>query len=230
MAITLMILSTLFLSCSKDSSTMNPVSTVDSTVLYRMPEESALHEGTWLQWPHEYQYGRTFRDRLDETWVAMTKALVNSEKVHIIVYDNTELDRVSALLKKAQVSLTHVEFTIARTDDVWIRDNGPIYVKDNNGKLLVEDWGFNGWGEKAEYENCDRIPAQLAANQHVQTINLNEVMVNEGGSIEIDGNGTLMACKSSILNENRNPGMTQQQAERIFTKISGRYTFYLAGR
>ncbi|MGJ1318548.1 agmatine deiminase family protein [Sphingobacterium spiritivorum] len=221
MAITLMILSTLFLSCSKESSMMNPVSPVDSAVLYRMPEESALHEGTWLQWPHEYLYGRTFRDRLDETWVAMTKALVNSEKVHIIVYDNTELERVSALLKKAQISLAYVEFTIARTDDVWIRDNGPIYVKDNNGKLLVEDWGFNGWGEKAAYENCDRIPAQLAANQNVQTINLNEVIVNEGGSVEIDGNGTLMAFKSSVLNKNRNPGMTQQQAESIFTKYLG---------
>lgn len=221
MTITLMILSTLFLSCSKESSIKNPVSPIDSTALYRMPEESALHEGTWLQWPHEHQYGKTFRERLDATWIAMTKALVENEKVHIIVYDDTELKRVTALLQKAEVTLTHVDFTIAPTDDVWIRDNGPIYVKDKNGKLLVQDWAFNGWGEKADYENCNRIPSQLAANKNMQSINLNDIMINEGGSVEIDGNGTLMACKSSVLNENRNPSMTQQQAETIFTKYLG---------
>ncbi len=63
-------------------------------ILYTMPEESELHEGTWLQWPHQYQYGETFRDRLDDTWVAMTAALIKSEKVHLIVYDEIEKERV----------------------------------------------------------------------------------------------------------------------------------------
>lgn len=222
MAITLMILSTLFLSCAKEVETVEPVSTAaDTTIHYTMPEESGLHEGTWLQWPHEYQYGKTYRNRLDDTWTAMTKALVKNEKVHIVAYDQNEQERITELLKNAQVSLSNVDFMVSPTDDVWVRDNGPIYVKDKNGQLLIEDWGFNGWGNKAASSNCNSIPTKIAQRQQIQKLDLNKVMINEGGSIEIDGNGTLMACKSSILNNNRNPGMTQQQAEAIFSKYLG---------
>ncbi len=231
MAITLMILSTLFFSCSKDLDHTGSASSTDTTILYTMPEESALHEGTWLQWPHEYQYGKTYRNRLDDTWIAMTKALVGSEKIHLVVYDLEEQERVTELLKKSQVSLTDVDFTISPTDDVWVRDNGPIYVKDKNGKLFIQDWGFNGWGNKAEFNNCNNIPAKVAKNNGIQSIDLNSVMVNEGGSVEVDGNGTLMACKSSILNKNRNPGMTQREAEAIFTKYLGVTNFiWLEGK
>lgn len=231
MAITLMILSTLFFSCAKEALPGDSVSPADTTIRYTMPEESALHEGTWLQWPHEYQYGKTYRNRLDATWVSMTQALLKNENVHLIVYDQQEQQRVTELLKNAQVSLNKIDFTISPTDDVWVRDSGPIYVKDKNGKLFIEDWGFNGWGNKAAYENCNAIPGKLAKDQRLQKLDLNQVMINEGGSIEIDGNGTLMACKSSVLNKNRNPGMTQQQAEAIFTKYLGVTNFiWLEGK
>lgn len=186
-----------------------------------MPEESEPHEGTWLQWPHEYQYGVTYRDRLDATWVAMTEALVQSEKVFIIAYDNTEKERIIDLLTDEGVALLNVEFYIYPTDDVWIRDNGPIYVIDEEGELVIEDWGFNGWGNKADYDNCNKIPEKIANDQEITRIDLNDEMINEGGSIEIDGQGTLMGCKSSILNNNRNLDLTQAEAESIFTKYLG---------
>lgn len=200
-----------------------------NTIVYTMPEESAPHEGTWLQWPHQYQYGTAYRNSLDPTWVAMTKELVTSEKVHIIAYNETEKQRIVKLLNQAGVALTNVDFKIYKTDDVWIRDNGPIYTKDASGNLVIQDWGFNGWGEKTDddsgypigFENCDLIPAKIGTDQNRTVINLNETMINEGGSVEIDGNETLMACKSSILNANRNPGMTQAEAEKIFTKYLG---------
>jgi agmatine deiminase len=186
-----------------------------------MPEESDLHEGTWLQWPHQYQYGIDYRNGLDATWVAMTKELVTSEKVHLIVYDIDEQNRVVNLLNNAGVALINVDFRIYPTDDVWVRDNGSIYVKDKNGTIVVQDWGFNGWGNKAQFNQCNTIPTKVAADASKTLINLNQVMINEGGSVEIDGQGTLMACKSSILNSNRNPSMTQGQAESIFTKYLG---------
>ncbi|WP_235324734.1 agmatine deiminase family protein [Pedobacter lusitanus] len=221
MTIALMILSTIFFSCAKEGADIAPGSTADTTKLYTMPEESSPHEGTWLQWPHEYQYGKTFRNRLDNTWIAMTKALIQGEKVHLIVYDQTERERVTSLLKTENIPLDNVDFTISPTDDVWVRDNGPIFVRDKNGHLLIEDWGFNGWGRKADYENCNQIPAKLANDRNLKKIDLNGIMINEGGSVEIDGKGTFMACKSSILNENRNPGMTQAQAEAIFIRYLG---------
>lgn len=216
----LLLLPALLGSCSAKDEVATPAPP-DTAIVYTMPEESSPHEGTWLQWPHEYQYGKAFRNRLDPTWVAMTKELVKGEKVHIVAYDEFEKERITGLLEQDNVPLANVNFIISPTDDVWARDNGPIYVKDKNGQLFIEDWGFNAWGRKAAYSNCDVVPAKIAALQQIPRIDLNKVMVNEGGSVEIDGRGVLMACKSSVLNKNRNPGMTQQEAEAIFTKYLG---------
>jgi agmatine deiminase len=229
MLIPIMALFTLLSSCEKEEiGTQATAQTEEvnaretaSNILYTMPDESEQHEGTWLQWPHQFQYGNTYRNRLDATWVAMTKALVAGEKVHIVAFNTTEKSRIINLLNKAGVPLTNVEFKIYETDDVWIRDNGPIYVRDKNGQLMIEDWGFNGWGEKADYSLCDAIPTKIATDQNRSKIDLNDVMINEGGAIEIDANGTLLATKSAILNKNRNPNMTQAEAEEIFTKYLG---------
>lgn len=219
MGILFMLLSTMLWSCNGEMDTISVP--LDTNVVYTMPEESARHEGTWLQWPHQYQYGVTYRNRLDATWVEMTKQLSLSEKVHLIAYNETEKSRIISLLDAAEVPLTNVDFKIYHTDDVWVRDSGPIYVKDKNGQLFIQDWGFNGWGKKAASANCNAIPSKIAAEQNIPAIPLNSVMVNEGGSVEVDGQGVLMACKSSILNENRNPGMSLQQVEAIFTKYLG---------
>ncbi len=217
---------TTFLACNNPE---DQEATIATEILYTMPEESEPHEGTWLQWPHQYQYGLTYRNSLDQTWVSMTKELVTNEKVHIIAYNLTEKDRIIVLLNAAKVSLTNVDFKIYKTDDVWVRDNGPIYAKDKNGNLIVQDWGFNGWGNKIDDQtnlliqssNCNLIPSKIATDQGKTIVDLNSIMTNEGGSVVMDGNGTLLACKSSILNANRNPNMTQAQAEAIFTKYLG---------
>lgn len=209
----------ILLSCNKVESNNSIPTTTE--ILYTMPEESEEHEGTWLQWPHEYQYGTTYRNRLDQTWIDMTRELITSEKVHLIVYDQTEKDRVMGLLSNANVPLLNIDFKIYQTDDVWVRDNGPIYVRDKSGNLVIQDWGFNGWGNKAKYSHCNAIPTKIASDQNKTVIDLNSIMTNEGGAIEIDGNGTLLATKSAIINSNRNPNMTQAKAEAIFTKYLG---------
>ncbi len=215
----------LFTACSKTETNTDIGNTTPTEILYTMPDEAAPHEGTWLQWPHQYEYGVTYRNSLDATWVAMTKALVQSEKVHIVAYNVTEQTRITSLLTAANVAITNVDFSIFETNDVWIRDNGPIYVKDKNGNLVIQDWGFNGWGSKFGSAKCNTIPAKIATQQNKTAIDLNSILTVEGGSIELDGNGTLMATKSSILNNNRNAGITQAQAEVFFTKYLGATKF-----
>lgn len=211
-----------------EGSTPNPDPTLPVTnVLYTMPEESAPHEGTWLQWPHQYEYGVTYRNSLDATWVAMTKALQSTEKVHIIAYDAAEQSRIETLLTNAGVPLTNVNFKIHETNDVWVRDNGPIFAKDQSGQLVLQDWGFNGWGEKFGYKKCDKVPSFIAGEIGIKAVNV--PMVNEGGSVELDGHGVMMATKSSVLSQKnrstRNAGMTQAQAEANFTKYYGATKF-----
>ncbi|WP_087138213.1 agmatine deiminase family protein [Elizabethkingia meningoseptica] len=195
------------------------------TQTYLFPEESALHEGTWLQWPHHYQHGITYRNRVEQTWIDMTKALKTNEKVHIIAYNESEKQRIIQVLKKAGISLQNIDFKIYPTDDVWVRDNGPLFVKDHNNNILIEDWGFNGWGEKFDFENCDAIPSSIGRDLGIKVVDLNEEMVNEGGAVETDGKGVLMACRSSVISQKkgsvRNKGITEKEAEGIFKKYYG---------
>lgn len=200
--------------------TMLAPTTVAAAVETYMPEETAQHEATWLQWPHHYTYGKTYRERLDETWVAMTKALVSSEKVHIIAYNRAEQKCIQSLLSRAKIPLTNIDFTIRRTDDVWVRDNGPVFVYDHNAQLKMTDWGFNGWGFDTPYRKDDRVPAAVQKKLGVPRINLNDVVL-EGGAVEVDGNGTLMATRSSVLGPLRNPGISEREMEGLFETYLG---------
>lgn len=191
------------------------------TVLYTMPEESAQHEGTWLQWPHQYQYGNQYRSRLDPTWVDMTAALITSEKVHIVAYNNTEKTRINNLLIGAGIPLANVDYLVAKTNDVWVRDNGPVFVRNNAGTVKMLDFKFNGWGNKAPYAKDNVIPGTIGGALGVSVVNLNGSITTEGGAFEVDGNGVFMATKSAILNNNRNPGMSQATAENVFGENLG---------
>lgn len=185
-----------------------------------MPEETGQHEGTWLQWPHDYTYGAGYRDDVESTWIEMTRGLVTGENVHIIAYNNQEELHIIQVLTNANVPLTRIDFYIYPTDDFWVRDNGPIFVYDNESNQLITDWGFNGWGNRYPYENCDIIPELVSEDIGIPRVDLSAVVL-EGGSIEVDGNGTLMATRSSIINNNRNPDLSQSQIEEYLTIYLG---------
>jgi agmatine deiminase len=199
---------------------------------YTFPDESEPHEGTWLQWPHQYEYGNAYRNENDATWVAMTSALQANEKVHIIAYNTTEQARITSLLTTAGVPLTNVNFKVFQTNDVWVRDNGPIYVRNSSGNLVIEDYGFNGWGGDYGYAKDNVIPASIATANSTTILNLNSVLTIEGGAWEMDGAGTFLATKTSILAQTnpsspsgilaiRNLGKTQAQVEAILTQYLG---------
>lgn len=190
-------------------------------ILYVMPAESSPHEGTWLQWPHKYEYGATYRNRIEGTWIAMAREIVSGEKLHIIAYDAEEKNRIIGQLTKAGIPLDNINFYLFKTNDVWVRDNGPIYVRDKDSKLAIEGWGFNGWGDKEAFNYDDRIPQEVASAQKMPFIDLDKQMILEGGAVELDGKGSLMATRSCVLNSNRNTKMTQQKAEGLFTAYLG---------
>lgn len=197
---------------------------------YTMPAETLLHEGTWLQWPHQYEYGIAYRNSLDAAWVAMTAALAQSENVHIIAYNAAEKTRITNLLSLAGINQTNIDFKLFPTNDVWIRDNGPIFVRDTCGNLQICDFGFNGWGTKFNYNLCNTIPQSIASAININAIDLNSTITIEGGAFELDGNGVFLACKSSILSQSpansvRNPGMTQNQAQTILSQYLGASKF-----
>jgi agmatine deiminase len=190
------------------------------TAQYTMPIETNEHEGTWLQWPHNNLYGPYYRDDLRNTWVGMTRELIKGENVHIVAYDENERDYIIETLTDEAVDLTKIDFLIRQNDDCWVRDNGPIFVYDENNNLVVLDWEFNGWGGDTAYDLCNTVPIAISEELALPAIDLN-AMVIEGGAFEIDGNGTFLATKSSILGDDRNPNLTQAEAEDYLTTHLG---------
>lgn len=203
---------------------------------YTFPDETEQHEGTWLQWPHGHEYGNTYMTENNATWVAMTNALQVNEKVHIVHYDATHKTQILNLLSAASVPTTNVTFHLSQTNDVWARDNFGVFVRNASGALVLEDWGFNGWGGDYNFVKDNLVPAVASSASGIPLLNLNSVLTVEGGSWELDGAGTFLATKTSILSQAnpsspagvlsiRNLGKTQAQAEAIFTQYIGATKF-----
>lgn len=185
-----------------------------------MQSEVSLHEGTWLIWPHPYTYGLAYQREIEAIWVQMTKALHVGEKVHLIAYDESEERRIRKLLMKEKVEVRQIDFLIAKSDDIWIRDTGPMFAFDEKHTLTILDFGFNGWGEKVAYKNDNKIPKVVSQQTNIQRVDASHFIL-EGGSIELDGNGTLMATKSSVISEHRNKELSIAQAENYFSQYLG---------
>lgn len=187
---------------------------------HHMPGEHLPHEGTWLQWPHNDLYGPFYQDDVTSTFVGMASALQTGERVHIIAKDQTHQNQIETALTNASVPLNNITFYQYPTDDVWIRDNGPIFVFDTNNVLHILDWGFNGWGNDAPFNLCDQIPGLVSNDIQVPWIDL-QAMVLEGGAIEHDGQGTMMATRSSVTHSSRNPNLTEQEIETYLSDYMG---------
>jgi len=197
-----------------------PLLSFSQTIQYTMPFEDAEHEGTWLQWPHDNTYGNGWKSENEPAFIEMVANLESGENVHIIVYDASEQLDVEQTLTNASISLTNVDFYIHQNDDYWVRDNGPIFVYDNNNNLAILDFDFNGWGNDAPYALCNQIPSLIATDLNIPVVDLSD-MVFEGGAIEIDGNGSALMTRSSVTASDRNPNLTETQIEDYLTTYLG---------
>ena len=190
----------------------------DVDIEYIFPHEGVEHEGTWLQWPHNNTYDGTL-ECYEPIWIEMTRGLVKGENVHLIVYDEESKERVKRVLEQEDIDIRKVDFYVFPTDDVWIRDNGPIFVYDKDGNLLIENWQFNGWGSKAPYEKDNMIPKLISEATGIEYVDIDMVM--EGGALETDGNGTMISTLSCVNNDNRTKNFTLDEIEIYLTKYYG---------
>ncbi len=192
--------------------------------MYHFPVENQKHAATWLTWPHPYTYGKKYFQSIEPVWIEMVKALAPSEKVKIVAYDTDWQKHIEEQLASEHISLDNVEFLIAKTDDVWIRDTGPIFAYDQKGKRVILDFFFDGWGEKAPYNHDNQLPIKAAKKEKTSLVTIDDFVL-EGGSVELSEDGTLLATKSSVISKNRNPGMTQKEAEGYLRKYLGAKRF-----
>jgi agmatine deiminase len=182
---------------------------------YRMPAEWEPHEATWLSWPRPD--GISFPDSYEKvvpTLAAMVHALGTSEKVNINVCDAEHEALVRGHLAAARAKSDHVTFFHIPTNEPWCRDHGPIFLTRKDAPAMaVVDWGYNAWGWKyPPFDFDDAVPTRVAEQLGMPVYAPG--MVLEGGSIDVNGAGTLLTTKSCLLNPNRNPDLKQKEIEK----------------
>lgn len=190
---------------------------------YWMPAEWEKHEATWLSWPHKEASWPGAFENVPSIFVQIAKAISESELVRINIADKEFAERVKTLLQGGGVNPDAIRFHLNPTNDAWVRDHGPIYVvRDHNGKRerAIIDWEYNAWGDKyPPYDKDDVVPSRIA-HEFGEKLFLPGIVM-EGGSIDVNGRGTLLTTEACLLNKNRNPHLNQQQIEQYLKDYLG---------
>jgi agmatine deiminase len=195
-----------------------------------MPAEWEPHEATWIAWPHE---ARDWPGKLAcIPWVygEVTRHLATGERVRILVADAAVQARARRVLEKAGADLGQVDFVRAPTDRSWTRDYCPLFVADRAGRVAITNWRFNGWAKYANHRRDDAVNARLARSlrmrQWVPQVTVAGKpwrVVMEGGSLDVNGAGTLLTTEECLLSpvQARNPGLGREQIERVLGEHLG---------
>jgi agmatine deiminase len=186
----------------------------------RMPAEWEPHEATWLSWPKDTTtFPGGILEKVESTYIEMILALTPGEKVQLLVDDQETEDRVLDAVEDAGNKRNLIIHQI-RTADVWMRDYGPIFVKDTTGKLKITKWVFNAWGGKYEELLQDNeVVEHLIPYLKMDVIRPGIIL--EGGSIDVNGKGTLLTTEQCLLNKNRNKTLSRAQIEKHLTDNLG---------
>jgi agmatine deiminase len=191
-----------------------------------MPAEWERHEATWLGWPHEETDWPGKFAAIPWAYAEIVRHLARVERVYLLVEGRGAESRVRDILKKSGVNLNAVHFLHVRTDRGWMRDSGPICVKKPGGEVAFTHWHFTGW---AKYKNHKKDAAAVSkANQKLkrrlwQPMHKGRHVVLEGGSIDVNGRGSLLTTEECLLSkrQQRNHDFTREDYAHVFRSYLG---------
>jgi agmatine deiminase len=226
---------------NKASSTTVSQSKTPAQLGYKMPAEWAPHSATWLSWPHNpITWPGKHMAAVWDIYLQMLEGLLPNEKVNLLVNDGKEKEAVMKFLKP-KLELRNLIVHEVQTVDAWIRDYGPTFIKKKtidhrpqtaeNAKKDTMDrglstvdkayvkWTFNAWGEK--YEDL-MLDTNVFKRKELVAHTCFEVdIVLEGGSIEVNGEGTCLTTEQCLLNANRNPKLSREEIEGYLKNYLG---------
>jgi agmatine deiminase len=199
---------------------------------FRQPAEWEEHRATWLGWPHQAEDWPGKLPAIVWVYTEIVKKLAAHEPISLFVQNQRIEAGAKDALGKAGVDLGRIEFLRYATDRTWMRDIAPSFVKSPDGVAMV-DWAFNGWAKYGNFQRDDRVPARIAQHRKMRRFvptargragNPDPTpVVLEGGSIDCDGEGTMLTTEECLLDEvqQRNPGLDRQALEALFSEYLG---------
>jgi agmatine deiminase len=191
---------------------------------YRMPGEFEPHDGCWMIWPERPDNWRLGAKPAQRAFAAVAEAINASEPVTVGVSE-AQFEHCRAVLSS---SIRVVELS---SDDAWIRDTGPTFLVGDQGGRRGVDWQFNAWGGLDgglyfPWDRDERVAQKVLEIERAPRYRA--PLVLEGGSIHVDGEGTILTTEECLLHPNRNPGMTREQIEQaLLDHLGGEKVIWL---
>jgi len=189
---------------------------------YRMPAEWEKHACCWMQWPHDNPEFNSYAEvptwshfdieKGRIAWAIVANTISKLEQVKMIVHPDNIKNAKKILDPKVEI----IKFI---NDDGWARDSGAIFILNSEKKLGGIDWEFNGWGKFSPYDSDNKIARFMI--EHSSATYFKSDMILEGGSIHVDGEGTLITTEQCLLNKNRNPSLLKEDIEENLRKFLG---------
>jgi agmatine deiminase len=186
-----------------------------------LPPEWAPQSAVQLTWPHTQGDWAKRLSTVEPVFTEIARQIALRQKLLVACHDENLRSHVERLLRTAGVDMARTILAVAPSNDTWARDHGPITVTCRNKQVLL-DFGFNGWGGKYRHDDDNQISRRLHAarvfgDTPMETIDL----VLEGGSIEVDGQGTLLTTTQCLLAPTRNPRLSKADIERELSEWLG---------
>ena len=177
---------------------------------FNLPAEWAPQSGVQLTWPHAHT---DWAYMLEEVQECFTRIAIEIARRELLLIVTPEPDTVRRQIE-GKVRMENVRLATCDTNDTWARDHGAITLLDKEGNAYLQDFTFNGWGLKFASDKDNLITRRLVKDGHLHGRYTNRLgFVLEGGSIESDGQGTLLTTSECLLSPNRNAEMNREEIE-----------------
>jgi agmatine deiminase len=209
---------------------------------FRLPAEWEPHEAVWIAWPHQRGDWPGKFAPIPWVYTEIVRHLHQSERVRILVNNDAARRQAESRLRRAQVDLGRLDFFTIPTDRSWTRDYGPMFVQSPEG-LGIVGWRFNAWARYPDWKRDAKVVETLLRQLSRQEIAFfraptrsglrnTPVVVLEGGSIDVNGQGCLLTTEECLLSsvQERNPGMSRRDYEEVFAQYLGACKVLWLGR
>lgn len=196
----------------------------------RLPAEWERQSGVMLTWPHPQGDWGERLPAVHAAFVALASAIARFEPLLITCFDAAHQQQVVADLRAAKADLARIVFVLAPSNDVWARDHGPITVYQEGSLAVLLDFSFNGWGGKFPADADNLLTRRLQAAGAFGPVDCRRInWVLEGGSIDSDGQGSILTTRACLLAPNRNPGISEREVEiQLRDRLGAQRVLWLA--
>jgi len=196
-----------------------------------MPAEWEPHAATWLAWPHYHGDWPGKFEPIPWVYAEIIRNLAKHERVELIVNNSAAARQARRVLERGDALSRNVRFHRWTTNRVWLRDSGSIFLKPGAGvpareKTIAAKFRFNAWAKYSNWRHDEKIGSLMAKAAHaheVRPLSVDRRIVLEGGSIDVNGAGTILTTEECLLSkvQERNPHMTRVHYEKAFADYLG---------